>query len=178
MSSTSCFPQPGIGQLALSLLGERDLPAAPQVRSSWLYLGTYRKAERPRKENTRLAGKLNLRDKWNTRPRQRNHNTNGWPWIKHLKVMPGCGLWLITQSRRGAVGAVGAAAAAERICLGCQMKWMLSCWEEGQPASALPAAGQGRRVRTRRLTSVSCKKGPFPSRIFLLSLAALGSPWV
>lgn len=55
----------GVGQLTLSLLRESDLLIAqsPPVGAAWLYSGTHRKAERLKRENTRLAGKLNLRDK-------------------------------------------------------------------------------------------------------------------
>ena len=49
---------------------------------------------------------------------------------------------------------------------------MLSCWEPGQPASALQAFGQHHRVRMQDWQAWSAKR-PFPSRIFLSSLAVL-----
>ena len=51
---------------------------------------------------------------------------------------------------------------------------MLSCWEAGQPTSAPRAASQHHRARTRDRQAWSAKR-PFPSRIFLSSLAALGA---
>ena len=51
---------------------------------------------------------------------------------------------------------------------------MLSCWEAGQPTSALRAAGQHHRARTRDRQAWSARR-PFPSRIFLSSLAVLGA---
>ncbi len=49
---------------------------------------------------------------------------------------------------------------------------MLSCWEAGQPTSALQAAVQHHSERTQDRQAWSAKR-PFPSRIFLSSLAAL-----
>lgn len=49
---------------------------------------------------------------------------------------------------------------------------MLSCWEAGQPTSALQAAIQHHRARTQDRQAWTAKR-PFPSRIFLSSLAAL-----
>lgn len=49
---------------------------------------------------------------------------------------------------------------------------MLSCWEAGQPTSAPQAAVQHRRARTQDRQAWTAKR-PFPSRIFLSSLAVL-----
>ena len=57
-------------------------------------------------------------------------------------------------------------------CFECQMSWMLSYWEAGQPTSALRAAVQYHRARTQGRQEGTAKR-PFPYRIFLSNLAEL-----
>lgn len=57
-------------------------------------------------------------------------------------------------------------------CFECQMSWMLSYWEAGQPTSALRAAVQYHRARTQGRQAGTAKR-PFPYGIFLSSLAEL-----